>query len=68
MYFNESLLDVIVDSDNHIMLIMGHLVYLIINSMIFIFLLCIYLVLGSIWLDELGFETHTLDRSLPSTT
>ena len=38
MYFNESLLDVIVDSDNHIMLIMGHLVYLIINSMIFIFI------------------------------
>ena len=48
MYFNESLLDIIVDSDNHIMLIMGHLVYLIITSMIFIFLLCIYLVLGSI--------------------
>ena len=44
MYFNESLLDIIVDSDNHIMLIMCHLVYLIINSMIFIFLLCIYLV------------------------
>ena len=35
MYFNEYLLDVIVDSDNHIMLIMGHLVYLIINIMIF---------------------------------
>ena len=46
MYFNESLLDIIVDSDNHIMLIMGHLVYLIINSMIFIFLFfaVIYLV------------------------
>ena len=35
MYFNEYLLDVIVDSDNHIMLIMGHLIYLIINVMIF---------------------------------